>query len=62
MWKHNKRGTTYDIVAHGTFQINDTKYDNLDVVVYRCRETGHVWVRTNKEFYDGRFVELAYGE
>lgn len=59
MWKHKKRGTTYDILAHGILQMSDKQYDMMEVVVYECLETGQVWVRPETEFYDGRFEHLS---
>lgn len=59
-WRHKKRGTTYDIIGQATAQVSlpPPIVDGTQVVVYRCREDGSLWIRQPGEFYDGRFERL----
>lgn len=60
-WRHKKRGTTYVVVGQAQVQCPDdaplTDYEC--VTVYRCEQTGDLWVRRNSEFRDGRFERLG---
>lgn len=58
IWRHKKRGTTYDIVGKGELQINDDWHDGTELVIYRSREDGRLWARPEREFYDGRFERV----
>ena len=53
--RHIKRVTSYDILGEAHIQTEEPLEDMSRVVVYRCRETGHLWVRRHEEFFDGRF-------
>lgn len=59
MWRHKKRGTTYNILTEGTMQHSNPMVDFTDVVVYQDINSGRVWVRPKSEFYDGRFEKIA---
>lgn len=60
-WRHKKRGTTYDIIGSATVQASlpPPLYDGAEVLIYRCREDGLLWVRRPTEFHDGRFEKIA---
>lgn len=49
--KHLRTGHYYEVISHG---LNEA--DLTPVVVYQSEETGIVWVRSAKEFWDGRFA------
>jgi hypothetical protein len=59
--RHLARGTNYDVIGLGMFQISSAAsgaelvYDNMPVVVYQG-EDGMLWVRMAKNFLDGRFT------
>lgn len=56
--RHLKRGSTYEILGEAQLQ-TDVSLSDLDrVVVYRCDETGELWVRRHAEFSDGRFENV----
>ena len=55
--RHKKRGTTYDVIAKGRFQV-DGDLDMEKVTVYRGQD-GQVWVRPDYEFNDGRFEVIS---
>lgn len=55
--RHKKRGTTYDVIAKGRFQV-DGDLDMEKVTVYRGQD-GQVWVRPDYEFNDGRFETIS---
>lgn len=57
-FKHKKRGTTYDYIGEAQLQTDVPMNDCEMVVIYRCKETGMLWVRRQVEFYDGRFERL----
>lgn len=52
-YRHLKTGGLYEIVGAG--QIEKTLED---VIIYQNVETGRMWVRPTKEFFDGRFEEV----
>lgn len=55
LWRHRKRGSSYDIIAVCRAQVSgDPLRDDDRVVVYRNREN-MVFVRGFSEFMDGRF-------
>lgn len=60
-YRHEKRGTTYDIfgVGHANSS-NETKaiFDRDEVVIYRDVQSGDISVRAVPEFLDGRFTLL----
>jgi len=55
VWRHKKRGSTYDVIGEAKIQADEPLTDYEVAVVYRCRETGDLWIRRKSEFYDGRF-------
>lgn len=71
--RHKKRGTTYEILGEAEAQISnpDTYEGDLtgpgarylregdSLVVYRCIETGKLWLRYPDEFADGRFEDVT---
>lgn len=63
MWRpthrHVKRGTDYEVIAEGRFQIVDLDQplDDVPVTIYRAKN-GQWWARTSSEFNDGRFEPL----
>lgn len=71
--RHRKRGSTYEVLGEAELQISGTSYRLGDseplhgadvfnegdtLVVYRCEETGKLWLRSPDEFRDGRFEEI----
>jgi hypothetical protein len=50
IYKHLKTGGLYEFVDMGL--IEATKQV---AVIYRCQNTGQVWIRPVTEFFDGRF-------
>lgn len=61
-WRHKKRGTTYIVVGQAQVQADEPLTDYEIVTVYRCEQTGDLWVRRISEFMDGRFELLPDGE
>jgi len=59
VWRHKKRGSTYTVVGLAEVQADEPLTDYEVVTVYRCRETGRLWVRRKSEFEDGRFEPLS---
>ena len=55
VWRHKKRGSTYKIVGEAQVQAETPLTDYECVTVYRCLQSGELWVRRNSEFHDGRF-------
>lgn len=49
-YKHLRTGGTYRIVMTAICEA-----DSVEMTVYQSLDTGEVWVRPTKEFYDGRF-------
>jgi hypothetical protein len=60
LFRHRVRGTTYHIVGYATGQFSgpDNHLDMTTFVVYRGAD-GHLWVRPEQEFFDGRFEEIG---
>lgn len=60
-WRHVERGTTYTEIERGKLQKTPSSflYDMDEVVVYRADADGSLWVRSAREFDDGRFVPVA---
>lgn len=54
---HKKRGTKYEIVATGRLQCGKPLHDMEKVIIYKG-EDGQYWVRSEEQFFDGRFVEI----
>ena len=54
-WRHKKRGTTYTVIGNGEVQADEPLTDYEVVTIYRCEQTGDLWVRRISEFMDGRF-------
>lgn len=61
IYMHIKTGKIYEIVHEGAM-IESEGLSGLLQVVYKSQETGQVWVRPLKEFYDGRFQYLGEKE
>lgn len=53
LYRHRKTGGLYTLLFEAILEKNLER-----VVVYRCTETGKLWVRPYKEFFDGRFELL----
>lgn len=64
IWRHKKRGTTYEILHDNAFMqcATDPNFESAfedDAwVVYRNTHTQAVYVRLYKEFHDGRFEQV----
>lgn len=56
--RHKKRGSVYQVIAHGRLQVDGDDLDMERVTIYRA-EDGTTWVRPNYEFSDGRFEALT---
>lgn len=56
--RHIKRGTTYDVLGEAHIQSDKPLSDMDRVVVYRCHQTGALWVRRYAEFCDGNRFEI----
>jgi len=64
-WRHNRRGTTYEVLTHGAkLNVSDEVWlvDQADVTVYVDVESGRVCVRASGEFLDGRFTQIEEGD
>lgn len=53
VYRHVKSGGLYEIITGARYEPTTE-----DVVVYRCLADGLVWVRSHKEFFDGRFEKV----
>jgi hypothetical protein len=72
IYRHRKRGTTYQFVGRAKMQIGPESLRNLDgdqdvvchvleqksYVIYQSIADGSLWVRPESEFFDGRFEEV----
>lgn len=56
-YRHTKRGTVYRLINIG---IQEASLE--PVVIYSDVNTGAIWVRPAREFFDGRFVVYTGGE
>ena len=54
LYRHVKTGGVYEFITGA-----QNESDMECVVVYKSVGNGIVWVRSNKEFYDGRFEEYT---
>ena len=67
IWRHKKRGTTYEIVSDSaSMQCSAApKFEALfadeDWIVYRSTDTAVFYVRPRDEFLDGRFERIGDG-
>jgi hypothetical protein len=67
LWRHKKRGTTYEIITDSASlqcsaaQEFEDLFADDNWTVYRNVDTGAIYVRPTPEFLDGRF-ERADGE
>ena len=52
-WVHVQTNGLYELLTEGKLEAT-----NEEIVVYRSRTDGQVWVRPAKEFYDGRFQRV----
>lgn len=59
VYRHEKRGTDYQIVGIAKLQNGGGHplFDDAPLVVYRG-DDGQLWARHEKEFTDGRFKEI----
>jgi hypothetical protein len=59
-WRHNKRGTTYQVIGEATVQAAPAfpLSDDAVVIIYRADIDGTLWVRAKSEFLDGRFAPI----
>jgi hypothetical protein len=55
--RHKSRGSTYRVVGTAILQSAEPVGEACAMVVYRDIDTGHLWVRPEVEFDDGRFEE-----
>lgn len=53
-YRHIKRNSRYKIIGEALVQTDIPLIDMDKVIVYQG-EDGKIWVRSNKEFFDGRF-------
>lgn len=53
IYRHNKRGTMYQILHIGFLE-----KDLSEQVVYQDIVTKKIWIRPSSEFFDGRFKEI----
>jgi predicted HAD superfamily Cof-like phosphohydrolase len=53
-FRHTKTGGLYSVISE--YALNEA--DMSPVVVYRSLSTGTIWVRSHKEFFDGRFEAM----
>lgn len=51
-FKHLKTGGYYEILGTGLLESSKEP-----MVIYRSLQDGTVWIRSEKEFFDGRFQE-----
>lgn len=59
--RHIKRGDTYDIVGSATVQVStEPLVDYDEVIVYKSKTNGRLWVRRKSECYDGRFEHVIH--
>lgn len=60
-WRHKKRGSTYTEIGRATLQTANVMRlgDMLEMTVYRSEDDGSLWVRSAREFEDGRFERLS---
>nr|WP_066733838.1 hypothetical protein [Bradyrhizobium sp. CCH5-A9] len=72
--RHKVRGSTYAVIGEGEAQISKPTVGDIGgsdrvtparvlregdkLVVYRCEQTGKLWLRFSDEFVDGRFEAL----
>lgn len=56
LWKHKKRGTTYEVLGDAELQCaaDFDLFEGQRLTVYRGLD-GKLWVRPTEEFHDGRF-------
>jgi hypothetical protein len=65
IWRHKKRGTTYQVMTHfaalqcASDQETEDRFKDLNWTIYRSREDGAVYVRLTSEFMDGRFERIG---
>lgn len=55
IYLHEKSNTQYELLAFG---LNES--DCMPMVVYRNLDDNLVWIRSSKDFFDGRF-KLVHG-
>ena len=64
IWRHKKRGATYEILHDNAFMQCASAQEFEDMfeddwwIVYRNLQTGTVYVRPYEEFRDGRFERV----
>jgi hypothetical protein len=72
--RHKARGTLYEVLGDAEAQISvevlpnqspnlgrrsRPLYEGDQLTVYRCLETGKLWIRFPDEMYDGRFEPVG---
>ena len=55
IYKHLKTGCHYLLIGKAKLEWNLNP-----VIVYKSLENDKLWVRPEKEFFDGRFIEVKY--
>ena len=61
-YRHLKRGSTYVKVGVAELQCASPVVEGVAMVVYRCEKDGRLWVRSEEEFLDGRFLKIIEEE
>ena len=59
MVRHKKRGSTYRVIGTALLQPAEPVGEPCAMVVYRDIDKGHLWIRPESEFDDGRFEEVT---
>ena len=68
VWRHKKRGTTYEVLTHdaslqcASESAVESMFEDENWTVYRNTVTGAVYVRPTEEFLDGRFEQIPINE
>jgi hypothetical protein len=55
-WRHEKRGTLYTELGRARLQCAGAVLSDDEPMVVYVDDDGQMWVRSEREFMDGRFV------